>query len=76
MGALGPSGLVGQGLENQAGTRAGQNGKRTGGWDEGSRPGPAHSRKARQEEPTFWDTGQPAALAFRKLARKPPGKKE
>lgn len=49
MGALGPSGLVGQGLENQAGTKAGQeNRDRTGGWDERSRPGAStfHEGKA------------------------------
>lgn len=44
MGALGPSGLVGQGLENQAGTRAGQeNRERAGGWEERSSPGALHS---------------------------------
>lgn len=53
-GAPGPSGLLGQGLENQAGTRAGQeNRERSSDWHEGSSPGLCTLKEHRQEAPTF-----------------------
>ena len=56
MGALGPSGLVGQGLpENQAGTRAGQeNSERTGDGMRKGGPGPCTIREGKAGAPTFW----------------------
>lgn len=73
MAALGPSGRAGQGLENQAGMRAGrENGERTGGWDEGSRPGAQHIPGRQGGRRPASGPGRPAAaLAFRKLPWKP-----
>lgn len=51
-GAPGPSGLLGQGLENQAGTRAGQNGERSSDWRERNSPELCTLKEHRQEAPT------------------------
>lgn len=73
LGAPGPSGLVGQGLENQAGTRARQeNGQRTRGGVREATQGPVHSGRAKGEAPTFWArTTLLAMLASKKLSWKP-----
>lgn len=72
MGVLGPSGLAGQGLESQAGTRAGwESSERTGGWHEGSRPRALHGPVQEDRVGGAHLPGQDnslAALAFRKPA--------
>lgn len=53
VGAPGPSGLLGQGLENRAGTRAGRMKGGARGFGKGSQP---KAQEARPEAPAFWAT--------------------